>query len=115
MKRKISGFLLVAACAIAAWSNSSAAATNLPPFFQETFSFSLGNYWSENHLSVADMDGDGRKDIVLMTTALANTNGPPWSYLARAILLHAEQDGTFTESVITNFPGRYGYGAYAAD
>lgn len=115
MKAKTSSLLLVAACAIAALSNSSAAITNPPPSFQETFSFSLGNYWCENHLNSADMDGDGRKDIVLMATALANTNGPPWSYLSRAILLHAEQDGTFTDSNITNFPGRYGYGAYAAD
>jgi hypothetical protein len=115
MKRKTSGLLLIAASAIAALSNSSAAVTNPPPSFQETFSFPLSNYWCENHLSVADMDGDGRKDIILMTTALSNTNGPPWGYLSRAILLHAKQDGTFTDSIITNFPGRYGYGAYAAD
>ena len=115
MKPKTSSLLLVAACAIAALSNAFAAVTNPPPSFQETFSFPLGNYWCENHLSVGDMDGDGRKDIVVMATALADTNGPPWSYLARAILLHAEQDGTFTDSVITNYPGRYGYGAFAAD
>ena len=115
MKPKTSSLLLVAACVTVALSHASAAAANPPPSFQETFSFPLGDYWCENHLNVADMDGDGRKDIVLMATALSNTNGPPWTYLSRAILLHAEQDGTFTDSVITNFSGRYGYGAYAAD
>src|SRR5436190_20129588 len=93
MKPKTFSLLFVAACAIAALSNASAAATGPAPIFQETFSFSLGNYWCENRLNVADMDGDGRKDIVLMATALATTNGPPWSYLSRAILLHAGQDG----------------------
>ena len=50
-----------------------------------------------------------------MATALADTNGPPWSYLARAILLRVGPDGSFSDSVITNFPGRYGYGAFAAE
>ena len=50
-----------------------------------------------------------------MATGLSETNGPPWHYQCRAILLHAEADGTFTDSVITNFPGQYGYGAVAAD
>jgi len=94
---------------------NSALAANAPANFEETFSYSLGNYWCENHLSVADMDGDGRTDIVLMATALAQTNGPPWSYLSRAILLRAAGDGSFTDSVITNYPGRYGYGAFAAE
>ncbi len=114
MKPRTPSFLLVAAGAIAALSHASAAITN-PPLFEESFSYSLQNYWCENHLSVADMDGDGRKDIVLMATALANTNGPPWSYLSLAILLRAEQNGSFTDSVITNYPERYGYGAFAAD
>lgn len=115
MKQKDISFALTTALVIAALGGASAAETNLPPFFQETFSFSLGNYWCENHLSVADVDGDGRKDIVLMTTALASPSGPPWSYLARAILLRAQPDGTFADSVITNYPGRYGYGAFTGD
>ena len=115
MKRITFNLVLTAACAIAALSRASAADLNPPPIFQEAFSFPLGDYWCENHLSVADMDGDGRKDIVLMATGLASTNGPPWQYRCRAILLHAEPDGSFTASVITNFPGRYGYAAVAAD
>jgi hypothetical protein len=114
MKRKIFDLSLVTAFAIAGLSHVSAADTN-PPSFEEAYSYSLQDYWCENHLSVADLDGDGRRDIVLMTTALANTNGPPWSYLARAVLLRAQPDGTFIDSVITNYPGRYGYGAFAAD
>lgn len=114
MKPRTSSLLLVTVCAITALNNASAD-TNPPPFFQETFSFPLQEYWCENHLDVADMDGDGRKDIVVMATGLANTNGPPWSYVSRAILLRAGPDGTFTDSVITNYPGRYGYGAFAAE
>jgi len=115
MKQKSSCLVLMAACAIVALSRASAAATNPAPFFQESFSFPLGDDWCENHLGVADVDGDGRRDIVLMATALAGTNGPPWQYQCRAILLHAEPDGSFSDSVITNFPGRYGYGAVTAD
>ena len=94
---------------------ADAVGSPVPATFEEVFSFELGNYWCENHLDVADLDGDGRKDIVLMTTALASPSGPPWSYLARAILLRAMPDGTFTDFVITNFSGRYGYGAVTAD
>jgi hypothetical protein len=113
MKPNFPRIVLATLCAIAPLS--SAVASDPPALFQETFSYSLSNYWCENHLDVADMDGDGRKDIVLMATALANTNGPPWSYLSRALLLRAQPDGTFADSVITNYPGRYGYGAFAAE
>jgi len=115
MKRKPPRFVLVAACVTATLSCAAAADTNPPPFFQEAFSFPLGEYWCENHLSVADVDGDGRQDIVLMATALSDPNGPPWQYTCRAILLRAGPDGAFTDSVITNFPGRYGYAAVTAD
>ena len=115
MRTHFKRWCLAGVAALNAIGLASAASSLAPPSFEETFSFSLGDFWCENHLNVADMDGDGRKDIVLMTTALANTNGPPWSFLSRAILLHAEADGTFTDSVITNFPGRYGYGADAAE
>lgn len=47
--------------------------TTANPRQEETFVFPLGGYWCENHLSVADLDGDGRKDIVLMTTARGGT------------------------------------------
>jgi hypothetical protein len=113
MKRNTLNVVLSFICIIAPLSDATGG--DLPPLFQETFSYSLSNYWCENHLSVADMDGDGRKDIVLMATALSDTNGPPWRYTCRATLLRAGADGTFTDSVITNFPGRYGYGAFAAE
>jgi hypothetical protein len=115
MKRQTSSLVLVIGFAIATVSRTSGADIDPPRFFQETFSYPLGDYWCENHLSVADIDGDGRQDIVLMATGLSETNGPPWQYRCRAILLHAEADGTFTDSVITNFPGQYGYGAVTAD
>ena len=115
MKRTTFHLVFTAVCAIAALGRAFAAATNLPPDFQEAFNFSLGDYWCENHLSVADVDRDGRKDIVVMATALTNTNGPPWHYQCRAILLRGSADGHFEDSVITNFPGRYGYAAVTAD
>lgn len=115
MKRNFLNLMLVSSGIIAHLNGVAAAAGDSPPLFQETFAYSLGDYWCENHLSVADMDGDGRKDIVLMVTALAGTNGPPWGYNAQVILLHAGPDGAFTDSVITNYPGRYGYGAFAAE
>lgn len=115
MNHKTSSLVFLITCAGATLSPESAADTNPLPFFQEAFTFQLGDYWCENHLSVADVDGDGRRDIVLMATGLANTNGPPWQYRCHAIVLHAEPDGSFSDSVITNFPGRYGYGAVAAE
>lgn len=115
MKPNFRRIVLAILCAIVPLSGEPAPAGDPPPLFHEAFSYSLSNYWCENHLSVADMDGDGRQDIVLMATALANTNGPPWSYLSRAILLRATPDGAYTDSVITNYPGRYGYGAFAAE
>src|SRR5436309_12746885 len=71
MKRKTSSLVLVIAFAIATVSRTFGADIDPPRFFQETFSFPLGDYWCENHLSVADVDGDGRQDIVLMATGLA--------------------------------------------
>src|SRR6266516_2246378 len=93
----------------------TAANTSATPSCQEVFFFPLQDYWCENHVSVADVDGDGLKDIVLMATSLSETSGPPWHYQCRAILHHAEKNGSFTDSVITNFPGQYGYGAVTAD
>jgi FG-GAP-like repeat len=115
MNKTYPSLLLTAVISIVSGNPLPAATTGTPPFFQESFSFPLGDYWCANHLSVADMDGDGRRDIVLMATALSGTNGPPWSYQSRALLLHGETNGTFTDSVITNFPGEYGYGAVTAD
>jgi hypothetical protein len=67
-------------------------------------------------LDVADLDGDGLKDIVMMLTAVTNrTSGPPWRYKSQVRLLHGNGRGTFETSVITDLPGVYGYGAVAAD
>jgi hypothetical protein len=83
--------------------------------FQETSSHSLGDYWCEqNRLSVVDVDGDGRKDIVLMATTLV-TNNSVRVYSCRAILLRARPDGGFADSVIANFPGDYGYNIATGD
>src|SRR5262245_24402963 len=88
----------------------------IQPRFRETFHLELGDYWCENHLTVADFDRDGWNDIVLMATALLVTNGPPWAYKCRAILLHNQGDGTFTDSTIADYPdSHYGYFAGAAD
>jgi hypothetical protein len=86
------------------------------PRFREIFHLDLGDYWCENHLTVADFDRDAWNDIVLMATALRVTNGPPWDYKCRAILLHNQGDGTFTDSIIADYPdSHYGYFAGAAD
>jgi hypothetical protein len=115
MKRRLSNLSLLTAFVLATTSCLSVANAGSPPLFQEVFSYSLENFWCENHLSVADMNGDGRQDIVLMVTGLTDTNGPPWRYQCRAILLRALPDGGFSDSIITNFPGHYGYGAFAAE
>ena len=88
----------------------------VPPSFQETFSYSFSNYWCEpNHLSVVDVDGDGRKDILLMTTALATPVGPPWSYKGRVTLLRGQADGGYVASTVADFPGDYGYNIATGD
>jgi len=115
MKTHVMRLYLVCIIALNASGAVSVAGSEAPSSFEETFSFPLQEYWCENHLSVADMDGDGQRDIVLMATALTDTNGPPWRYTCRAILLRAGPDGAFRDSIITNFPGRYGYGAVAAE
>lgn len=81
--------LLAIGCFIAPLGGTAAAASVSPALFQESFHHSLGDYWCEpNRLSVADVDADGRKDIVLMATTLV-TNGTTRSYQCRAILLRA--------------------------
>lgn len=100
---------------IAPLGGAAVPAENPTALFQEVFQYSLGNYWCENHLSAADVDGDGRKDIVLMATALASQVGPPWNYDSRVILLRARAEGGYENSVIMNLPNRYGYGAVTAD
>jgi hypothetical protein len=115
MKTKLNHVILASIVLVVSAFHVIAASTGAPPIFQEVFAFPLGDYWCENHLSVADLDRDGLKDIVLMATALSEPSGPPWHFQCRAILLHAELDGTFTDSIITNYPGRYGYGAVTAD
>src|SRR6185503_17018171 len=82
--------------------------------FHEAFHFDLGDYWCENHLAIADFDRDGWTDIVLMATALRSSNGPPWSYKCRAILLHNEGDGTFTDSILAEYNTNSNYGYFAA-
>ena len=114
MKTEILHLLLYAAVSLTPFT-SAAVAPDAPPVFQEVFNFPLGDYWCEpNRLSAVDVDGDGRKDIVLMATRLT-VSEPPWSYQARVILLRAKAEGGYEDSVITNFPGRYGYGAVTAD
>ena len=83
--------------------------------FHEIFHFDLGDYWCENHLAVTDFDGDGWNDIALIVTGLRETNGPPWRYKCRAILLHNEGDGTFTDSIIADYDTHYGYFVAASD
>jgi hypothetical protein len=92
------------------------ASAQAQPRFREVFHFDLGDYWCENHLTVADFDRDGWDDIVLVATGLRGTNGQSWDYKCRAILLHNEADGTFTDSNIADYPNsHYGYFAGAAD
>jgi hypothetical protein len=50
----------------------AAVAAPLTPAFRESYALPLGTYWCENHLSVADLDGDRKADIVLMLTGLTN-------------------------------------------
>jgi len=81
--------------------------------FEEVFSYSPAPYWCENHLAVADYDRDGLKDIVLLETARASSS-PPW--VSRVIMLHAEEDWSFTDRVIREFPdGDYGYWIQSSD
>jgi len=35
----------------------------LPPAFRESFRASLGEFWCENHLDVADLDGDASRRL----------------------------------------------------
>jgi len=114
MNTTASCFFLAAACLFA---RAMAGAADFPPrLFQESFVHPLGTYWCEqNQLTTADLDSDGHKDIVMMQTSLARTSGPPWSYICRGVWLRGRADGGYNESVITNYPGRYGYGAMAAD
>jgi len=114
MKRNTSSLLLVALF-IAVPVCASTAATAPSPLFQEIFHFPLGDYWCEpNRLSAVDVDGDGRKDIVVMATTLV-TNNSVRIYNCRAILLRAQPDGGFTDSVIADFPGDYGYNIATGD
>ena len=93
-----------------------AVASNAQPLFRESFHLSLGDYWCEpNHLSVVDVDGDGRKDILLMTTALAGEVGPPWTYKSRVTLLRGQADGGYVASTVADFPGDYGYNIATGD
>lgn len=114
MKRTTSRWLLANACAALTLLRAFAGDEEPSMRFKESFSFPLGNFWCENHLSVADMDGDGRKDIALMATGLVDSNGPPWRFRCRAMLLRAEGGGAFAGSVIAEHTN-YGYGAVTAD
>lgn len=112
---KIKIIPLLAILSIAPANTVLAANTNAQSLFQETFHFSLGDYWCEpNRLSAVDVDGDGRKDIVLMATMLV-TNNSVRTYNCRAILLRAQPNGRFTDSVIADFPGDYGYNITTGD
>ncbi len=115
MKTKTNHLLLFFIASVTAVSPVPAAVPVTPASFEEVFSFSVQEYFCENHLSVADVDRDGRQDIILMATSYSEDSEPSDHWRCRAILLHANADGTFTDSVITNFPGRYGYGAVTAD
>lgn len=115
MKPYFPNLVPVVGCVLLFARITAGGAVNPPPLFQETFHYSLGTYWSEpSRLSAVDVDGDGRKDIVLMATTLT-TNGLERVYTCRAILLRAQPDGTFTDSVIANFPGSYGYNIATGD
>lgn len=108
MKRKTFSRVLVLAISLAISTPDRATRADIKtPLFEEAFSFSLGDYWWENHLSVGDVDGDRRRDMVLMATARSGTNGPPWQYQSRAILLRTGTNGTFTDSVISNYPNQF--------
>jgi hypothetical protein len=115
MKRTMFSLMLAAACAAAASSHVFAADVTAPASFHESFHFPLGDYWCEpNRLSAVDVDGDGRRDIVLMATTLV-TNDAVRIYSCRAMLLRARPDGGFTDSVIADFPGDYGYNIVTGD
>ena len=95
-------------------SQRASAQANNTSGFHEAFHFHLWDYWCENHLTTADFDRDGWTDIVLMATALRSSNGPPWSYKCRAILLRNEGDGTFTDSILAEYHTNSNYGYFAA-
>lgn len=81
--------------------------------FEEVFTYSLGSYWCEqNRLTVADVDHDGRKDIVAMVTAYV---GGVERYRCRALLFRSLPGERFEESLIADFPGDYAYAAQSGD
>lgn len=115
MKKTILNLILMFGCVVTLTGRASAATGGLFPLFRESFHLFLGDYWCEpNRLSVVDVDADGRKDIVLMATALV-TNNSVRTYNCRAVLLRAQPDGTFADTVIANFPGDYGYNIATGD
>lgn len=115
MKSILFHLVLAIGCLFAP-SRGVSAGSGAPPIFRDSFQLSLGTYWCEQgRMSVADMDGDGRKDIVMMQTSLASTVGPPWSYKARVVMLRGQADGGFVSSTVAEFPGAYGYNIATGD
>lgn len=115
MKRFSLNLLFAISC-IFMQSSGGCAEAGASPIFRESFQLSIGTYWCEQgRMTVADMDGDGRKDIVMMQTSLASPVGPPWSYKARVTLLRGQADGGFVASTVAEFPGAYGYNITAGD